>query len=196
MPSNTQQHGIDWASLWKNLDWEDKEHQREAVLQRLHKRAVLYARAVEDAGIVGDTRTMLVFQLGAETYAVDVMVVRGIRLLAEMTKITRVPGAPRFYTGVVNIRGQITSVLDLRLFFDMTVDEQTQPRELVVARSNKLEIGLLADHVEGVLTIPQETIEPLEDMRYALGVTMGRLIVLDIEQIFEDERLIIGGTDE
>ena len=196
MSPYVEKHEIDWATLWKSLDWEDESHRREAAHQRLHKRALQYAKPVEDADIVGDTHTLLVFHLGTETYAVDVMVVRGIRLLAEMTKITRVPGAPRFYRGVVNIRGQITSVLDLRLFFEMTVDEQSRPRELVIVQANKLEIGLLADHVEGVMTIPHEAIEPLEDTHYALGITMERQIVLDVEQMFTDDRLIIGGVDE
>jgi chemotaxis signal transduction protein len=88
-------------------------------------------------------------------------------------------------------------VLDLRLFFDIPLGEQeTPPGELILVRANQLEIGLLATHVEGVMTIPHAAIEPMEDTRYALGVTRERLVVLDIEQIFADERLIIGGGED
>ena len=189
---DTQQ--IDWEKVLQSLDWDDEDRQQEALRERLRERARQYAAPIRDDRIIGDTRTVLTFALGAEVYGIDVMVVRGVRSL---TTITRVPGTPRFYKGVVNVRGQIISALDLRQFFDMSFDEQGDPpRELIIARANQLEIGLLAKHVEGVETIPQSAIEPMEDMRYALGVTKERLVVLDIEQLFTHDRLIIGGAEE
>lgn len=185
---------IDWENVLKSLDWDDEDRQQEAIRERLRERARQYAIPVKDDQITGDTHTVLTFGLGAEAYGVDVMVLRGIRAL---NRITRVPGTPRFYVGVVNVRGQVISVLDLRLFFDIALGEQeTLPGELILVRANQLEIGLLASHVEGVVTIPHTAIERMEDTRYALGVTRERLVVLDIEQIFADERLIIGGGED
>jgi purine-binding chemotaxis protein CheW len=195
MPNNKNNNQlIDWDKVWKTIDWDDEEHSQAALRQRLRQRAQQVARPIKKTDSdTEDTYTALTFDLGSEHYGIDVMLVQSVRT---MTKVTRVPGTPRFYRGVVNVRGQIITVLDLRLFFDMTFDEQDKPGELIIARANELEIGLLAHHVEGVITVPREAIEPLDDMRYALGLTMGRLVLLDIERLFEDERLIIGGVEE
>lgn len=185
---------VDWEDVLTSLDWDDEERNQDAIRRRLHKRAQQAATPIKKADIdLTNSYTALSFNLGAEHYGVDVMLVQGVRTIS---KITRVPGTPRFYRGVVNIRGQIITVMDLRMFFDMVFDEQDMPHELILVRSNSLEIGLLAHHVEGVLTVPRAAIEPLEDMRYAIGLTMGRLVMLDIERLFEDERLVIGGADE
>lgn len=193
MSEQHEDHTIDWDAVLRSLDWDDAAHTQAVLQQRLHQRAQQYAKPVVEAGFVGDVHTILAFQLGAETYGVNVMAVHGIRAVS---RIVRVPGTPRFYRGVVNVRGQVISVIDLRLYFDIGFDENDVPRELVLVRANQLEVGLLATHVEGTMTIPHAEIEPLDDMRYAFGVTKERLIVLDIEQLFHDERLIIGGSDE
>ena len=124
----------------------------------------------------------------------DVMTVRGVRTIPH---VTRVPGTPSFYRGVVNVRGQVITVLDLRLFFNVPVaEEQGAPDELVVVQSGGLEIGLLADNIEGVVTIPAAEFEPVDNIRYAFGVTKDQLVLLDIQHLLEDEQLIIGGTEE
>lgn len=162
----------------------------EAVLKaRLAQRAVQYAKPLnesssEDPANVYD---VLVFQLGQERYGVDVQAVRSVR---PITTLTRVPGLPSFYSGVVNVRGQIVSVLDLRPFFGMTVE--TVARELVIVNMNGLQLGLLASHVEDVAHVPYAQVEPL-DRPHTRGVTIDRLVLLNISALFGDERLIIGG---
>ena len=93
------------------------------------------------------------------------------------------------------MRGQIITAIDLRRFFDMSVDESNMPGELIVVESNNLHIGLLAHHVYDVISVSKTTVEPIEDVRYAYGVTADRLVLLDIARMFEDDRLIIGGKD-
>lgn len=185
---------IDWQALWNELDWDDESRQEEMVRQRLQQRARQYASLLPDRE--QDTsaiRNMLVFKLGDEHYAIDVMLVRTVRPLS---KITPVPGTPPFYRGVVNIRGQIITVIDLRLFFDMDVDLRDIPGELIVVQANGLEVGVLAHQVRDVTVVTEGMIEPLEDVRYARGITEERVILLDAERLFEDERLIVGGVDE
>lgn len=193
MTNQENNSSIDWDAVLRSLDWDDEAHIQSALHQRLRQRAQQYARPVREERIEGDTHTILAFRLGEELYGVSVMVVHGIRPVSRMV---RVPGTPRFYRGVVNVRGQIISVMDLRLYFDLAFDDSEAPAELVLVRANQLEIGLLAHHVEGVMTIPHSEIEALDDMRYALGVTRERLVVLDIAQLFQDERLIVGAGDE
>ncbi len=181
---------IDWSAVWDNLDWSEERRD-----ELLHQRARQYAAPLkEDEAAVGDAHTVLMFHLGKERYGIDASAVLAVR---PVTRVTRVPGVPAFYRGVVNLRGKITTVLDLRYFFDMSVnDGDRTPRELVIARVSGLELGLLAHHVEDVIPVPKASLEPMDEMRFALGVTRDRLVVLDIAAIFAEERLIIGEIDE
>jgi len=192
--SSENHEKIDWDAVWKSLNWDDANGSEEASQARLHQRAQAYAAPPPKVDGLEDAKTVLVFTLGEERYGIDVMTVRSVRTISH---ITRVPGTPAFYRGVVNVRGQIVTVMDLRLLFDIsTVDEKSAPDELIVAQANHLEIGLLAHNVEGVMTVPEADIEPVDNIRYALGVTVERLVLLDIDRLFEDSRLIVGGKDE
>lgn len=194
MPSDSQD-SINWDALLDSLSWKNSAAGEEVIQQQLRQRAAQYAAPAQSAdNHQQDAFSLLVFQLGDERYAVDVMAVSSVR---SPGRVTRVPGTPRFFRGVVNVRGQIITVLDLRLFFGIVVDDETHPpRELVVVESNRLEIGLLADNVEGVQSIPKAQVDTAEHISYAFGVTTDRLVVLDIERLFEDDRLIIGGQDD
>jgi purine-binding chemotaxis protein CheW len=187
---------IDWQKIWDSLEWDNKEDQQETIRERLHLRARQYAAPVKHdaSGIIGNTRTVLVFDLGTEQYSVDVMLVRGIR---PMMNITVVPATPTFYRGVVNVRGEIVSVMDLRLFYDMPVqDSDALSGELIIVEANGLRIGLLAHHVEGVLNVLEAAIESFADLRYTVGVTTDGLVLLDIARMFEDSRMIVGRTED
>lgn len=191
---NSTLPNINWQDLLAELDPEDESRQQQLVQERLRLRAKNYATGSTSYRVLAEEESyhVLTFSLGAERYAVDVTTVRGVR---PVTKITRVPGVPAFYRGVVNVRGQIVSVLDLRHFFHMVVAEDDTPGELILAEASGLNIALLAHHIEDVMTIPHVAVEPAE-MRYAHGITMGRMIVLDIAALFTDERLKIGGGDD
>lgn len=178
-------------SLYKQLNQSDDERRNVELEMRLKQRAKQYAapQRNEAAYSADEVYHVITFSLGSERYGVDVATIRSVRTADH---IARIPAVPKFYRGVINMRGQIVSVLDLRYFFDMPVDERISPREIVVVEAADLTLGLVADHVEDVLTIPRVAVEPV-DARYARGVTMGRLVVLDIETLFSDDRLIISG---
>ena len=181
--------GIDWEALWAQLDWDNEDRLAQATVERLKQRAKQYAQAHRrERAPQENAYQVLAFTLGMERYAVDVQAVRGVRALGNLT---RVPGVPDFYRGVINVRGQILTVLDLRAFFNTALLDHI-PRELVLVSGAGLDLALLADHVEEILIIPPEAIEPVE-MAYTRGVTMGRLVVLDIEKLLTDDRLIVGG---
>lgn len=187
---------IDWTAIWQELNWDNTEKQAEITRERLQQRAVQYAqpskRQESHRQEREDFYSLLVFDLGSERYGIDVTAVTSVR---SMSALTRVPGVPAFYRGVVNVRGQIITVLDLRVFLNLGMNNSQVLKELIVVKFNALELGILADHVSDVERIPVSVIEPME-MKYARGVTMGRLVVLDIEQLLTDERLFVGGADE
>ncbi len=185
---------FDWQSIWEELDFDDASRREQVLEERLRQRAEQYATPIVDQQTDADsTYTVLEFELGGERYSIDVMKVIAVRTAPN---ITVVPGTPTFYRGVVNLRGRITTVLDLRYFFDLSLEEKKPPNELVVINENKLEIGLLAHHVHGVRDVPFVDVEPATFIRYAHGVTVDRMVVLDASAMFEDERLTVGGGDE
>jgi purine-binding chemotaxis protein CheW len=187
-------YSLDWQSIRESLAWDDEQQQ--ALL--LRARAAQYASPSrqQKATLPGASITVLIFLLGGEQYGIDVMLVRAIRGLP---KVTPVPGVPHFYRGVVNLRGQLITVMDLQRFFNLPAPTlipanagELPYQELVIVQSNRLEIGLLTTQVQGLATLPLNTIQPIDSIRYARGVTAERLVILDIAALFEDERLIVG----
>ena len=132
----------------------------------------------------------VVFQLGKEEYGVEILQTKEIH---RYTKITRVPNAPYFVKGVINIRGEIIPIVDLRVRFGMEpvqIGEHTRIITVLVNGGQK--IGFLVDNVNEVLWIEGSAIEPAPsvsggiDKEYLTGVgKIGeRLIVLlNIEKI-------------
>lgn len=104
---------------------------------------------------------VIVFQLEDEEYAIEVDYVQSIE---RMQPVTRIPRTFPFVTGVMNLRGVITPIINLRKRFglaDKSFDEST--RILVIAK-NELEIGVIVDGANDVLDIPQEKIEPTPEV--------------------------------
>jgi purine-binding chemotaxis protein CheW len=178
-------------ALWDELNQDDSQREQANLQMRLQQRAKQYATPQKQATTYAEEEVyqVLAFQLGKERYAIDVSYVRGVRPLETLT---RVPGVPAFYRGVINVRGRLVSILDLRYFFNIPVDQSDLPPELVLVETETLYLGLLAQHIEAVATIPRARVEAV-DMKYARGVTVERLVLLDIQTLFNDERLIVGG---
>lgn len=179
------------SDLLEELNRSKTTHQQDVLETRLEHRARQYAAPVKQQAnyAEADIYNVLVFTLGEERYGVDVKVVRSVR---QLTHVTRVPGSPAFYRGVVNVRGSIITLLDLHQFFNHADNYETAPHEMIVCTTGDLQLGILAHHVEEVRTIPRDQVEYV-DMTYARGVTRERIVILDIDTLFSDERLIIGG---
>ncbi len=180
-------HNDKWWSIRETLSFDDAERER----QILRQRAEAYAAPLQEADAYTDVLTLLTFHLGAEYYALEAQIVRGVRPLPKMTPV---PSVPPFYRGVVNLRGQIITVLDLTAFFKLDPDPDAQ--ELVVVEANGLTLGILARHVQDVIRLRRSALQPFEHFRYTLGVTVERLVVLDIPLLLQDERLIVGTADD
>ena len=138
----------------------------------------------------GETREFLTFRLGAESYGIPILKVQEIR---GYEKPTAIANAPAFIKGVINLRGVIVPILDLRIKFqlgDVRYDEFTVAIILNVAGRV---VGVVVDAVSDVLALASESIRPAPefaasvfDTRYitGLGTVDGRmLILLDIEKL-------------
>lgn len=97
------------------------------------------------------------FHVASEEYAVDILHVQEILRPREMT---RVPKAPSFLTGVINLRGQIVPVINLRTRLGMAPSEQTQDSRIVVVNHSGKTVGLIVDAMSEVLRISESVIHP------------------------------------
>jgi purine-binding chemotaxis protein CheW len=131
----------------------------------------------------GKTLQVVTFALGSEEYGVDIAQVQEIN---RMVTITHVPRAPQFMEGVINLRGQLIPIIDLRTRFGMERSERTKNTRIVVTEIGNKRIGMVVDSVSEVLRIPVEQIEDAPDLvagvdtEYIRGVgKMGdRLIIM------------------
>ncbi|HET7629080.1 MAG TPA: chemotaxis protein CheW [Bacillales bacterium] len=103
----------------------------------------------------------IVFQLNDEEYGVEIHQVRSIE---KMQPVTRVPRAPGFVAGVINLRGVVTPVIDLRKRFDFEKLEETEETRMVIVHVDDIEVGLIVDAANDVIDIPADAIEPPDDL--------------------------------
>jgi purine-binding chemotaxis protein CheW len=109
----------------------------------------------------GETAHLVCFRLGEEEYGVDI---GGVQEINRMMPITRVPRAPAFMKGVINLRGQLIPIIDLRLRFGMPSVEPTKSTRIVVVEIGHSRVGMIVDGVSEVLKLPVEHIEAAPDM--------------------------------
>lgn len=100
---------------------------------------------------------VVVFKLGNETYAVDIASVREIIALQPFT---RVPGAPAFVEGILNLRGHVIPVMDPRGRFGLTRTDPTRESRIMVVEVGGHTLGLVVDAVSEVLRVPAQAVEP------------------------------------
>lgn len=134
------------------------------------------------------------FVLAGEHYALESRFVREVHVLRDLTPL---PGTPPFVRGIINVRGQMTAVFDLKEFFGLPPKGLTELSRVLVAQAPNLELGFLADSVVGAKTLLVSQIQsapPTLDgasADYVRGVTENRLIILDGTKILDDPRLIV-----
>lgn len=138
---------------------------------------------------VDDSEQLVVFDLGGESYGVDIAAVNTI---IRMQEITRIPRSAEFVEGVINLRGSIIPVIDLRKRFGLEVSQATKASRIVVVEAVGQMIGMIVDAVAETLRLPSDAIEPPSpvvasiDSEYLRGVGKqdNRLVILlDIEKV-------------
>ncbi|MBE3553056.1 MAG: chemotaxis protein CheW [Kyrpidia tusciae] len=100
---------------------------------------------------------VIVFQLATEEYGVEVSQVLSIE---RMQKITRVPRTPAFVKGVINLRGVVTPIIDLRARFGLPEVEYTDDTRIVVVAVGEMEVGLVVDAANDVIDVPMSRVDP------------------------------------
>lgn len=138
----------------------------------------------------GGKLQLVSFELGGEEFAVDILSVQEIN---RMMPLTRVPQSPADVEGVINLRGKIIPVVDLRKRFGMPQSAQNENSRIVVIELDKRVLGFIVDRVHEVLRIDRSIVEPAPQMSstidssFILGVgklSDRLLILLDLPRLF------------
>lgn len=160
----------------------------------LRARARSLAQVRSSPPSAGSRLEVLEFRLASERYAVESQHVEEVHPLRDLTPL---PCTPAFVPGVVNIRGRILPVIDLKKFFELPEQGLTDLHRIIRVRGNDLELGLLADVIVGVRVIPTDTLLPslptLTGIRqdYLKGINEERLVVLDLARLLADPKIIV-----
>jgi purine-binding chemotaxis protein CheW len=146
-----------------------------------------------DSSSAGDERQLVVFELGGELYGVEISRVHEI---IRLQTVTRVPRAPAFVEGVINLRGKVIPVVDLRRRFGLESAEHTRASRIVVVEIGDQVVGIIVDGVSEVLRISESTVEPPSpvvagiDSEYIHGIAKlpERLVILlDLDRVLARE---------
>jgi len=133
------------------------------------------------------------FRLADETYGINVMQVQEV---LRMTEVAPVPGAPHYVMGIINLRGNVVTVLDTRKLLNLMPGEITESSRIMVIESGKVTVGLLVDSVAEVMNISASQIDPApnvgndESSRYIHGVfsTEAQIVILiDLNKLISEE---------
>lgn len=160
----------------------------------LQARARALARPPDRAPHVGSALEVLEFSLAHERYALEVQYVGGVEPLRNLAPL---PCTPPFVLGIVNVRGRLLPVLDLKKFFDLPEAGLTDLHAVIVVGNRDFEFGVLADAITGVRAVPADSLQPalptLTEIgaEYLKGVTPERLVVLDLARIMADPKIIV-----
>jgi purine-binding chemotaxis protein CheW len=162
--------------------------------QTLRARARALARPPAHRPAADTLLEVLEFRLAQERYAIETRYVREVYPLKDLTPL---PCTPPFVLGIVNVRGRILPVFDLKNFFDLPEQGLTDLHRVILIEGNEMELGLLADVTVGVRSIPADSLQPALSTftgirsQYLKGVTAERLVVLDVARILADPKIIV-----
>lgn len=139
------------------------------------------------------------FYIGEDEYAVSINKVREI---SAMIDIRKVPKAPKFVEGVINLRGGIVPIIDLRERFDLAINENRASAKILIVELGKNQVGMIVDNVSEVMRFYQDEIEKTPpmfsgsiDSQYIQGVAKLNeklIILLDVEKLlsFEEQSVL------
>ncbi len=145
--------------------------------------------------IAGDTGQYVTFILGEEEYGVEILKVQEI---IGLTPVTRVPYLPDFIKGVINLRGIVVPVIDLRLRFGLDRIEYNDHTCVIITKMGEKVTGMIVDTVSEVVDMPQEMVEPppsfssgiRTDFIRGMGKIDKRLVILlNVDRLLTDEEI-------
>jgi purine-binding chemotaxis protein CheW len=188
------------GGVFERLQKAKKTIERQGVLTSRDKKKILKSRAKklsigeEKKGEKTAYREVLEFILGGERYALEIGYIREIYPMKEYTVL---PCTPPFITGIINVHGQVLTIMDMKKFFDLPEKGLTDLNKAIIVRKDDIELGILADEVLGFRNIGELELQPgfpiLKDLRadFLKGMTSEGLIVIDVSRLLSDKRIMV-----
>ncbi|MDD5067708.1 MAG: chemotaxis protein CheW [bacterium] len=141
---------------------------------------------------------LILFTINQVEYAVNI---KNVVEVIKIMPLTILPEAPRFIKGVVNLRGKVVPIMDLRQRFGIDVSQNTKKTSVIIVRVQNSEIGIIVDSVIDVLNLHSDTVEPslpvIEGLKseFVDGVAKAEkklIVIINIEKIFTShEKLLL-----
>jgi purine-binding chemotaxis protein CheW len=192
---------IDWQEIGQRMEaaraaiehvWTPSAKDTKRVLKA---RAQQLAQEPVSADSANERLEVVEFMLAYERYAVES---RYVREVCPLQNLTSLPCTPAFVLGIVNIRGEILSVIDLKKFFDLPEKGLTDLNKIIVLQSGDMVFGILADAISGMRRIPltgiQLSLPTFSGIRetYLKGVmSLEHMVILDAGKLLTDEKIIV-----
>lgn len=190
---------LDWQSIRQRLDAAFAKIDQENELPLAEVKRILKARARDlaresTASEFAESMEVLEFQLGHERYAVETCYVREAHPLDNLTTL---PNVPNFVMGLMNIRGEILSVVDIKRFFGLPEKGITHLDKVIVLEFRGMIFGIVADELDGVRRLSTTEMDASRqgpigiDGDYIQAITTSGLAVLDGRALLTDEKIIV-----
>lgn len=194
----TRRATLDWREIHRRLDAAREAVEQGGRLNPENAKAVLRSRAKElareqETMQEQDALEVIGFVLAHESYAVEA---RYVREVVPLNNLTPVPGMPSHVLGIINVRGRILFVIDIKKFFGLPEKGITDLNKVVILQSQDIEFGVLADLITGARTMAmsdlQTSLPTLTGIRgdYLKGVSGDRTVVLDANRLLSDENIL------
>lgn len=146
-----------------------------------------------NVNVKGSSSSYVTFSLEEETYAIDVLQVQEV---LKLTEIAPVPGVPDYILGIINLRGDVVTVIDARRRMLLPERKPDDASRIVIIDVDKQNVGILVDSVAEVVRIPPEAVDPApavgndQTSRFILGVSSteeGLTILVDLNKLLSDD---------
>jgi purine-binding chemotaxis protein CheW len=142
------------------------------------------------------TLQQVVFKLDKEEYGLNIMKVNGIEKYQEVVKV---PNAPEYIEGMINLRGEVLPIFSLRKKFNLTDKPHDDDTKIIVVNTNEIKVGFVVDSVEEILQIDEEVIEVApaivaginrKYIKSVAKVDQRMIVLIDIDLVVTDEEKI------
>jgi purine-binding chemotaxis protein CheW len=160
----------------------------------LKNRAIALAHEPEQKKVASAVIEIITFTLASEIYGIESAFVKEVYPLKDFTPLS---GVPPFVFGIINVRGQILPVVDLKKFFNLPEKGLGELNRVIILCNDLMEFGILADVVHGIQTIDLEDIHVVPftvsgiGEEYLKGVTKESLIIIDADKLLSDKSIVV-----
>jgi purine-binding chemotaxis protein CheW len=167
---------------------------KKEIRTRLKNRAIIMAKEPEQKKAASAILEVIAFTLATETYGIESAYVREVYPLKDYTPL---PGVPPYMFGIINVRGQILPIVDIKKFFNLPERGIGELNKVIILSNEQMEFGILADAVHGTQSIELENIRLVPPTvsgigeEYLKGVTKESLIVLNAERLLSDKSIVV-----